>query len=63
MAKRAEERKPLMVRIPAELVDRIDATRDPLVPRERWIRALLEAAADQAPHLLSSQQDKGGESK
>ena len=35
--------KPVPVRIPPELVERIDALRD-LVPREAYVRRLLERA-------------------
>jgi predicted DNA-binding protein len=36
--------KPVPVRIPAEMVKRIDALKDPLVPREAYVRALLDKA-------------------
>lgn len=36
--------KPVPVRIPAEMVARIDAVKGPLVPRERYVRELLERA-------------------
>jgi hypothetical protein len=39
-----EKAKPLPVRITAEQVERIDRLRGPLVPRERYVRWLLERA-------------------
>jgi hypothetical protein len=36
--------KPVPVRIPPEMVARIDALKGELVPRERYVRALLEKA-------------------
>jgi hypothetical protein len=36
--------KPLPVRIPPEMVARIDRLRDPLIPREAYIRDLLDKA-------------------
>jgi hypothetical protein len=36
--------KPVPVRIPPEMVARIDALKGPLVPRERYVRHLLERA-------------------
>jgi hypothetical protein len=36
--------KPLPVRIPAEMVARIDALKHPLVPREAYVRDLLDKA-------------------
>jgi hypothetical protein len=36
--------KPLPVRIPRELVERIDRLRGPLVPRETYVRYLLDRA-------------------
>jgi hypothetical protein len=39
-------RKPLPVRIPGELLDRIDKIRDPDIPRERYIRRLLTQAVE-----------------
>lgn len=38
--------KPLPVRIPAEMVDRIDAVKPDLVPREAFIRFLLDKALE-----------------
>ena len=40
----AEQAKALPVRIPGELVERIDRLRDPDIPRERYVRRLLEKA-------------------
>jgi hypothetical protein len=49
MAKpKVQPRSPLMVRIPADLVERIDAIRD-LVPRETYIRRMLDDALKQHP--------------
>lgn len=42
----APTRKPLPVRITPELLDRIDALRDPLIPREAYVRHLLTKAID-----------------
>lgn len=42
----ANARKPLPVRISGDLLDRIDALRDPLVPRERYVRHLLAQAVE-----------------
>lgn len=39
-------RKTLPVRINGELLDRIDAIRDPLIPRERYVRHLLTLAVE-----------------
>ena len=39
-----EKAKSLPVRITAEQVERIDRLRGPLVPRERYVRWLLERA-------------------
>jgi hypothetical protein len=36
--------KPLPVRIPREMVVRIDRLRDPLIPREAFVRRLLDKA-------------------
>lgn len=36
----------VLVRIPLDMVDRIDAVRDPLVPREPYIRNILEGFLD-----------------
>ena len=36
--------KALPVRIPADMVARIDALKDPLIPREAYVRHLLEQA-------------------
>jgi hypothetical protein len=36
--------KAVPVRIPPEMVARIDALKDPLVPREPYVRALLDRA-------------------
>jgi hypothetical protein len=36
--------KPVPVRIPPEMVARIDAVKDELVPREAFVRRLLERA-------------------
>ena len=36
--------KPLPVRLPAEMVARIDRLRPPLVPREAYVRDLLDKA-------------------
>jgi hypothetical protein len=36
--------KPLPVRIPREMVARIDRLRDPLIPREAFVRRLLDKA-------------------
>jgi hypothetical protein len=36
--------KSVPVRIPAEMVARIDATKDPLIPREAYVRHLLDKA-------------------
>lgn len=36
--------RPLKTRVPAELVERIDKLRDPLIPREAYIRDLLDRA-------------------
>lgn len=38
------KRKSLPVRISPELVERIDALKDPLIPREAFVRKLLEQA-------------------
>lgn len=43
---RPARRPPLPIRIPAEMVDRIDALRPELVPREAFVRALLEKALE-----------------
>ena len=40
-----EQTRPLMTRIPPEMVPRIDAQRGD-VPRERWIRRRLEEVLD-----------------
>lgn len=40
--------KPIPVRIPPELLDRIDAIRPRLVPREAFVRDLLARALDLA---------------
>lgn len=40
-----KQTRPLMTRIPPEMVPRIDAQRGD-VPRERWIRRLLEEALE-----------------
>lgn len=39
-------RPPVPIRVPTELVERIDATRDPLIPREPYVRWLIEVALD-----------------
>ena len=36
--------KAVPVRIPAEMVARIDALKDPLIPREAFVRWLLDRA-------------------
>jgi hypothetical protein len=36
--------KAVPVRIPGEMVARIDALKDPLIPREAYVRHLLEKA-------------------
>jgi hypothetical protein len=36
--------KAVPVRIPGEMVARIDALKDPLIPREAYVRYLLEKA-------------------
>lgn len=36
--------KPVPVRIPPDLVARIDAVKDPLIPREAFVRDLLDKA-------------------
>jgi len=36
--------KPVPVRIPPEMVARIDALKNPLVPREAYVRHLLDKA-------------------
>lgn len=41
-----DKRKALPVRITGDLLDRIDALRDPLVPRERYVRHLLTQAVE-----------------
>jgi hypothetical protein len=38
------ESKAVPVRLPAEMVACIDALRDPLIPRERYVRHLLDSA-------------------
>jgi hypothetical protein len=38
------KRKPVPVRIPPEMVARIDALKGPLVPREAYVRHLLDRA-------------------
>lgn len=48
---------PVMVRIPDDLRERIDAARGD-VPRERWIRRVLEEALDKPP-LNRSPRPKG----
>jgi hypothetical protein len=40
----AKPTKPIPVRVPPELVARIDALKDPLVPREAFVRYLLDRA-------------------
>ena len=42
--------KPVPVRIPAEMVARIDALKNELVPREAYVRHLLEKALNAEPH-------------
>jgi hypothetical protein len=37
-------RKPLPIRIPPEMVSRIDRLRPELVPREAYVRSLLDKA-------------------
>lgn len=49
-----KQAKPLPVRIPAELVERIDALRG-LVPRETYVRHLLSEA-------VAAQERKAGKS-
>lgn len=44
MAPTTRPSKPVPVRIPAEMVARIDAVKDPLIPREAFVRALIEKA-------------------
>ncbi|MDP9345787.1 MAG: hypothetical protein M3P44_08700 [Actinomycetota bacterium] len=44
MTKPKDKPKPVPVRIPPELVARIDALKDPLVPREPFVRDLIEKA-------------------
>jgi hypothetical protein len=44
MAATPKERKPVPVRIPGEMVARIDALKDPLAPREAYVRVLLDKA-------------------
>ena len=39
-------RPPVPIRVPPDLVDRIDATRDPLIPREPYVRWLIEVALE-----------------
>jgi len=36
--------KPLPIRIPVEMVERIDRLRGDLIPRERYVRYLLDRA-------------------
>jgi predicted DNA-binding protein len=36
--------KPIPVRLPPEMLDRIDALRNPLIPREAYVRDLLDKA-------------------
>ena len=36
--------KSLPVRVPPDVLNRIDALRDPMIPRERYVRYLLEQA-------------------
>jgi predicted DNA-binding protein len=38
------DNKPVPVRLPAEMVKRIDQLRDPLVPRAAYVRDLLQKA-------------------
>jgi hypothetical protein len=47
-------RRPVPVRLPPELVDRIDSLRG-LVPREPWVRDVLGRAVEQL------EQERGGE--
>lgn len=42
----AKPRPPVPVRLPPELVDRIDNVRDELIPREPYVRWLIELALD-----------------
>lgn len=44
MTNSATHSKPVPVRIPPEMVARIDALKDPLIPREAYVRALLDKA-------------------
>jgi hypothetical protein len=44
MPKQTTPQKPVPVRIPPEMVARIDALKDPLIPREAFVRALLDKA-------------------
>ena len=36
--------KDLPIRITGSMIDRIDALKDPMVPREPWVRKLLDEA-------------------
>lgn len=42
--KETPKAKSLPVRIPGDMVSRIDALKDPLIPREAFVRRLLEQA-------------------
>jgi len=44
MPKSSAQPKPVPVRIPPAMVARIDALKDPLVPREAYVRDLLDKA-------------------
>jgi excisionase family DNA binding protein len=44
MTKSSHPTKPVPIRIPVDMVTRIDAVKDPLIPREAFVRHLLEQA-------------------
>lgn len=54
-AMETEQTRPLMTRIPSEMVPRIDAQRGD-VPRERWIRRRLEELLDELERTYKERQ-------
>jgi hypothetical protein len=44
MSKPTPPTKPVPIRIPPDMVARIDALKDPLIPREAYVRHLLDEA-------------------
>ena len=44
MSKPDPHAKPVPIRIPPDMVARIDALKDPLIPREAYVRHLLDQA-------------------